>query len=376
MKWVGELSGAYGDLGTFLPLVMGILLLGQYDASGILVGFGMFALASGLIYRRPVPVQPMKVIAAYAIVGGLTPAAVTASGLLLGLILLILGATRLFKQLDRWVPSAVLSGIQLGLGVSLVVMSFSLVPAHWFGVIFVVMFLLLLSRSRFHVLGTLGLLAAGVTWSILYGGRDFPTIAFQIYWPNVHWPQWDDFKLALQTAVFPQFAMTLTNAVLLTALVASQYFPDSTDRNRITPRHLAISTGFFNVLLAPFGALPMCHGAGGLVAHYHQGARRGAAIMIFGVTCLLLGLLAGAQSMHLLGMVPLVLVAGLLAYAGLQLSSPLKAWEKPLSERIVVLVVAIFCVAINAGVALAVGIVLSLLIQRLCPVNGSTLTGR
>ncbi|MBX2879504.1 MAG: putative sulfate/molybdate transporter [Granulosicoccus sp.] len=367
VNWAGELSGAYGDLGTFLPLVMGILLLGQFDTTGILIGFGVFALASGLFFRRPVPVQPMKAIAAYAIVGGLTPAAVTASGLVLGVVLLVLGATRLFRRLDRWVPAVVLAGIQLGLGISLVFISVSLVASLWYCVLLIVLFLLALQGSRFQVPGALVLLISGVLWSLIWGGHTIPALPFKIYWPELHFPEWSDFKLALQSAVLPQFAMTLTNAVLLTALVSSQYFPDSADRDRITPRYLAISTGFFNVLLAPIGAFPMCHGAGGMVAHYHLGARRGIAMVIFGITCLLLGLFVGAQSLLLLALVPAVIVSGLLAYAGLQLANLQKFWKQSVADRWLVLAVAVICVAVNAGVALIVGIVLSRLLQKMTP---------
>jgi len=80
-------------------------------------------------------------------------------------------------------------------------------------------------------------------------------------------------------------------------------------------------------LLAPFGALPMCHGAGGLAAHYHQGALTGWAPVIFGVCCLLLGIMAGSQAVLLLTLVPVAVMAALLAFAGLQLSNPLKIWQ-------------------------------------------------
>jgi SulP family sulfate permease len=43
--------------------VIGVFALRQMDPTGVLVGFGLFALAGGLMYRRPVPVQPMKAVA-------------------------------------------------------------------------------------------------------------------------------------------------------------------------------------------------------------------------------------------------------------------------------------------------------------------------
>lgn len=71
----GDFSGAFADLGTFLPLVVGVLALRGFDPSGVLVGFGLFALVVAVVYRRPMPVQPMKAVAALVIAAGITPAA-------------------------------------------------------------------------------------------------------------------------------------------------------------------------------------------------------------------------------------------------------------------------------------------------------------
>ena len=62
--WLGEVSGAVADFGTFLPLVIGVLAVRGFDGTGVLTGFGLFALAVALVYRRPIPIQPMKAVAA------------------------------------------------------------------------------------------------------------------------------------------------------------------------------------------------------------------------------------------------------------------------------------------------------------------------
>ena len=85
--------------------------------------------------------------------------------------------------------------------------------------------------------------------------------------------------------------MTITNAVLLTAALARDHFPER--KERTTPRNLAMSSGLLNILLAPFGAIPMCHGAGGLAAMRAQGARTGLAPIVFGVACLVAALALG-----------------------------------------------------------------------------------
>ena len=118
-RWLGDVSGAYADLGTFLPLMIGVFAVQRLDPAGVLVGFGVFALVTALVYRRPVPVQPMKAVTALAIAGGLTTAGVAATGLLLGVLLTGLAAFGLVGRLGRMIPPTVMSGIQLGVGLYL-----------------------------------------------------------------------------------------------------------------------------------------------------------------------------------------------------------------------------------------------------------------
>ena len=57
-----ELSSAFADLGTFLPLVLGLIVVAGFDPVGLL-GFGLFAIVTGVVYRRPIAVQLMKAAA-------------------------------------------------------------------------------------------------------------------------------------------------------------------------------------------------------------------------------------------------------------------------------------------------------------------------
>jgi len=62
-----ELSGGMGDLGTFLPLVVAVAIACRLDMAMILICAGLMNMATGLLFRQPIPVQPMKAIAAVAI---------------------------------------------------------------------------------------------------------------------------------------------------------------------------------------------------------------------------------------------------------------------------------------------------------------------
>ena len=80
-----ELAGACGDLGTFLPHVIGAITVAGLAPAGVLVGFGAFFIASGLFYGLPMAVQPMKAVSAVLVTGQVGPGEVAAAGIALGL---------------------------------------------------------------------------------------------------------------------------------------------------------------------------------------------------------------------------------------------------------------------------------------------------
>lgn len=108
-----ELSGGMGDLGTFLPLVVAMVLACRLDLGMILVCAGLMNLATGLMFRQPIPVQPMKAIAAVAITEALTQGELVAAGLIMGVLMMVLAASGLMDAINKVVPRAVVMGIQL-----------------------------------------------------------------------------------------------------------------------------------------------------------------------------------------------------------------------------------------------------------------------
>jgi hypothetical protein len=77
---VQEAAGACGDLGTFIPHMIGAMTVAGL-AAGVLFGFGVFLVATGLFYGLPLPVQPMKAVSAVVLTGGLRPGEVAAAGI-------------------------------------------------------------------------------------------------------------------------------------------------------------------------------------------------------------------------------------------------------------------------------------------------------
>ncbi|HEX9569422.1 MAG TPA: putative sulfate/molybdate transporter [Rhodospirillales bacterium] len=352
-RLIGEISGAFADLGTFLPLVVGVLAVRGFDPTGVLVGFGLFALATAAIYRRPVPVQPMKAVAAVVIAAGLTPAAIAASGLIMGLVLAVLAVSGVIGRLERLIPQSVLLGIQLGIGAHLALVGFAHVAADPLtgGLALALLVILLLTPLR--ALACLVLLALVVAWQAAGGGLPSGlTLGFHL--PGLAFPTGADFVAAAETVVLPQLALTLTNAVLATAAIAAGLFPD--DRDRITPPRLALTSGILNLLLAPVGALPMCHGAGGLVVQHRFGARTGLAPAIFGLFCLGLGVSLGPGAVTLLAALPIAALGALLVVGGADLAFSRRLFEARLDCLPAILATAVACVTVNVAVGLAAGL--------------------
>src|SRR3954454_22970330 len=86
-RCLAECSGACGDLGTFIPHVIGAITVAGLAPAGVLFGFGLFLISTGLFYGLPLPVQPMKAISAVILTNGLRPGEVAAAGILIGLVL-------------------------------------------------------------------------------------------------------------------------------------------------------------------------------------------------------------------------------------------------------------------------------------------------
>lgn len=352
----GELSGAFADLGTFLPLVIGMFAVSRLDPVGVLLGFGVFALATAAVYRRPVPVQPMKVVAALIIGGVLGPDAVAATGVLLGVVLLVLVGTGAIAALARRVPESVMTGVQLGVGLYVAWAGVRLVGGDWVLGVASLALLLALQRTRLKPVAALAVVILATLWSTIHGDTAFPELALAFHLPSTVLPDLQAFSEATRSALLPQLALTLTNAVLITAAIAADLFP--LDKGRITASRLGLTTGALNLVLAPFGAVPMCHGAGGLVVQYKFGARTWLAPLIFGGTCVGLGLFLGPGALDLLGLVPIAAVGALLIIAGVDL-----AWGKRLKTArgaalVVILATAILCVTANVAVGFIAGLVL------------------
>jgi MFS superfamily sulfate permease-like transporter len=319
-RLVSECSGACGDLGTFIPHVIGAMTVAGLAPAGVLFGFGISFVSAGLFYGLPMAVQPMKAISAVLLTGQLTPAATAAAGLMIGAILLALGATGLIGRMARLIPQSVTAGLQLGLGLLMGWLGLRMVlQTPWIGVPALVLLFGVPRVWPQMPVAPLVLLAA--TGAGLATGLTAlpPLTGFGLHLPPLMLPgNWGAVWQAFKVAVVPQMPLTLTNAIIVTAVLCHELFPERA--GRATVRNLALTSGAANLLLAPFGAMPMCHGAGGVAAQHRFGARTGLAPILFGSALLVLALGFAGSAAVLFAAIPLSAIGALLLVAGTDLA--------------------------------------------------------
>jgi xanthine/uracil/vitamin C permease (AzgA family) len=124
-----ELSGAFGDIGTDLPLIVGMILAAKLDPASVLTMFGLMQLLTGLTYGLPMPAQPLKAMAVLVIAGKATAGMLYGGGLAIGIVMLLLTVTGSIDWLARVVPKSVVRGIQCGLGLQLAILALTHVPS-------------------------------------------------------------------------------------------------------------------------------------------------------------------------------------------------------------------------------------------------------
>ena len=339
---VRELAGAFGDLGTFIPFLVGYLTVSKMDPVGVLVAFGIFKIFVGLYFRTPVPIQPMKAIGTAAIThpGLVAPGAILASGLFTGAVWLLLGVTGAVTWIARITSRPIVQGLVLGLGLSLILEGVKLMEGDWLlAVAAMALTFVLLSYER--VPAMLALLALGAGAALVREPgilAELARISFHPRLPHIGIAglRWEDLVTGVLVLGLPQVALTLGNAIVATVEENNALFPD----RPITVRTVAIDHGVMNLVSASIGGVPMCHGAGGMAGHVRFGARTGGALVMLGGIVLFTGLFLGDSVATLFKLFPSSLLGVILLFGGLELAVGAHGNALAKQDRYVVLLTA------------------------------------
>ncbi|KAF3893410.1 Sulfate transporter [Trichophyton interdigitale] len=327
---LAEISGAVGDLGTFLPILIALTINNSISLPSTLVFSGIWNILTGLFFGIPLPVQPMKAIAAVAIAGKYTAGQVAAAGLFVAICILLFSVTGALRWFSGVVPIPVVKGIQVGAGLSLVVSagvtlkgSLSWIQPSWADnyiwmiAAFVGLVITNVYRRIPYGLSVfiLGLVFAIIRLAVSEGGI-LPGFRFWRPWLTLPSPL--DWKTGILDAGVGQVPLTTLNSVIAVVHLAADLLPDIPTP---TVTEIGLSVAAMNLIGIWFGSMPVCHGSGGLAAQYRFGARSGASVIFLGFVKVVVGLLFGNTIVNLLAKFPVALLSVMVIAAGLELAS-------------------------------------------------------
>ncbi len=378
-----ELAGAFGDLGTLLPIVVAMIFINKLSPSTVFLAFGIFYLVAGYYYRLPIPVQPLKAVGAIAIAypALITESVIGASGIIFGFFLLILSLSGMIDQIAKLFSQAVVRGIQLTLGLIFLKKGIELIidknifmsgaqgkfagyPVNLIiGILVFGLVLLLLDNKRFPA--SLVALVVGIVSGIALGGFSGHSLSLGPTDMHLVIPHAGDYWTAFIMLILPQIPLTIGNACVGTADTCNALFKDHPQLKKAKAGKFALSMGIINLPAGFFGAVPMCHGTGGLAAHFRFGARTGGAPIMIGIFFVVIALVFGEVGFSLLALIPKSVLGVLLVFAGLELC-PLLRSLKTNEEYFIALLIAGIALAVpNMGWAFAIGIGTDIFIRRM-----------
>lgn len=326
-----EISGALGDIGTFLPILVAYASRSPrsaIDLSSTLVFTGLFNILTGLFFGLPLPVQPMKAIAAVALSRSFDKEEVAAAGLIAGTIIGVLSVSRLLEWFNRRIPVPVIKGIQMGVGLSLIMNGGIMFIKHdgflsqeipqLFQIIAVVGFLVSNIFRRFPFALVLLFLGICIALPRVIAGWLWNAQPIPIWSPHPFMPVTKkSFRSGLDAAL-GQVPLTVLNSIIAVSALSADLLPNI-PMPSITV--IGISVAGMNLLGCWFGSMPVCHGSGGLAAQHRFGARSGASIIFLGLVKLLVGLFAGSFADDVFKGIPNSFLGIMLVAAGLELSN-------------------------------------------------------
>lgn len=354
---LAEASGALGDLGTFIPLVVSLVAVCHLDLGSVLLFAGLYNILTGFLFNQPIPVQPMKAIAAVAIVETLSPGAIAAAGLGAGAVVFFLGVTGLVQVVEKRVPHAVVRGIQLGVGLKLLIKGLSMIHATaWasldgpiiaaLGAAFI-----LLTAGRNRIPSALILFAGGLGVMLITRPESFTSLSYG--WDGLApvLPAPAEWRQGLLLGAIPQIPLTLLNSVIAVCALSGDLYP----KKGIGTRPMAVSVGLMNIIGCWFGAMPMCHGAGGLAGQHRFGARTGGSVVMLGAAKIVLAIGLGSSAVVLLNAYPMSILGVLLCFAGAELALPARSAANR-NDFLLAVLTAGGCLAFNTAVGFAMGL--------------------
>ncbi len=326
---INELSGAFGDFGTLVPITVSMTKKNVLQPSVSFFWGGISNIIAGLYWDVPMPVQPMKTIASLSSSGVLkTKGDVAVAGLLTGLAAFFLGVTNTIQFVNKYIPKCCIAIVQCVTGIGLAMNGYTLINDinNWVNydsyiTAIICSFIVFINftnnpyKDRFP--SALILFIAGCILSIVITNQK---TGFSYSFVNPFIPLTftnDDWYNGFIQGAISQIPLTLLNSVVAIVDLSNSLYPEKSDR--MTIRSTTFSLGLLNVGCI-FGAVPTCHGSGGLAAQHKFGGRTGLCVVFLGIIKVILALIGGTVFNTLLMNFPNSILGILLIICGAELT--------------------------------------------------------
>ena len=346
-----EWSGAFGDIGTDLPLILAMILAANLYIPGVLIMFGLMQVATGYYYRMPMPAQPLKAMATLVIAQQIGGNILVGAGLAIGVVMLILSITGILDKLAAWIPKAVVRGLQLGLGISLCALAFnkyiSADSTYGYVLAFVSFIIVILFIDNKRYPASLIVIVIGIIYAFVFKIKwvEIPgSIGFN--WPVFGVPELDDIAKGFVLLALPQIPLSLGNSIIATRQVAKDLFPEKPE---LSIKKIGITYSIMNLINPFLGGIPTCHGSGGMAGHYTFGGRTGGSVIIYGLMYIVLGLFFSNGFNNLIQVFPLPVLGVILLFEGISLSSLIRDMTGNRKDFLITLLVGVMAFGLPYG---------------------------
>lgn len=313
----GEFGGAFGDIGTDLPLIVGIIQTTNMDVASVFIMFGLMQIMTGVIYGIPMAVQPLKAMAVIVISQKLGANVLLGGGLAIGVIMLLLTISGMLNLLRRIIPTVAIRGIQLGLGISLASIAIQkhiISTSEGYILSLVTIMLILLLRRSIRYPASVVVILLGLIYSLIFCvdiQKIYQNVSISL--PTATAISIDDLLTGLTLLAIPQLPLSLSNSVFATHQTIKDLFPDKS----LNIKKIGFTYSVMNLINPVFGGIPTCHGAGGLIGQYYFGGRTGGSVVIYGCIYIILGTFFSQIFSEIIRIFPLPVLGSILLFEGM-----------------------------------------------------------
>lgn len=351
-----ELAGSFGDIGTDFPLIVAMILAAGLHAPSVLIIFGLMQIFTGIVYRMPMPVQPLKAMATIVITQKVAGPILLGAGLAIGVIMLILSISGILDKLTKLIPKAVIRGIQMGLGISLCSLAFKEYIASdsimGYSIAFCAFLIVIFFIDNKKIPASLLVIGLGILYALFFK-IDYNTLSnsISINLPKFSLPNSDNMLKGFLLLALPQIPLSLGNSIMATKQISADFFPERTD---LTVKKIGITYSLMNMIVPFLSGIPVCHGAGGMVGHYAFGGRTGGSVIIYGLLYIIMGLFFGNSFAEIIKVFPLPILGTILFFEGLSLILLIKDIVKDKKGFVITVLVGLIAFGITYGFIISI----------------------